>query len=255
MAPCPPIVRLDEGAEYHASKEQLWLLDKWHQFWGEVRDQRKKVKGDLYIVSNGDATEGAHHQTTQILSGNLEAQTYALYQLFDVPMALKPDKVFIVRGTEAHVGQSAQSEESLGRHYGSERSPTGTWSWWELPMELHGIRLDFRHHGRVGGRPWTRGSGIGALAFQIWVNHVENDLPYPHLAIRSHRHTHQDSGDLYKTRAIVTPAWQLMTAHGHKVVAEELADLGGLIVTVFPEGRYEVKVVRFRPDPTPAWKP
>lgn len=256
LAPCPPIVRLDEGGNYTPSKAQRWLWQLWGDYWQRVEAERKEQKADLYVISNGDAVEGNHHQTTQILSGNLEAQSYVLEEAFKYPLALKPERIFVVRGTEAHVGPAASHEEALGRRLGAEREPeTHTWSWWELPLDIHGVRIDCRHHGRVGGRPWTRGSGIGALAFQIWTEHVENEFPAPHLAIRSHRHQYADSFDLYRTRAIVTPAWQLLTSHAHKVVTESIADIGGLIVTVFPDSTYKVQVVRHRPAPTPAWKP
>lgn len=254
LAPCPPTVRLDEGGNYTASKAQRWLLHNWHDYWKKVEAERDKHKADFFLLSNGDATEGNHHQTTQILSGNLEAQTYVVQELFAVPMALKPDKVFVVRGTEAHVGASGQSEEALGRHLKAEREPeTHTWSWWHLRLTIHGVRIDCQHHGRVGTRPWTRGSGIGALAFQIWAEHAENDEPYPHLAIRSHRHQYADSFGMYKTRTIGTPAWQLKTSHAHKVAAESIVPSGGVIVTVFPDGKYEVQPVLYKPSLPKAW--
>lgn len=254
LAPCPPTVRLDEGGNYTASKAQRWLWDNWKDYWKKVEAVRKKQGADLYVVSNGDATEGDHHKTTQILSGNLEAQTYVLHEAFAIPKSLTPDAIFIVRGTEAHVGPSAQSEEALGRSLKAEREPeTHTWSWWHLRMAVHGTRLDFQHHGRVGTRPWTRASGIGALAFQVWAEHTENDLEPPHLAIRSHRHQYADSYDLYKTRAIGTPAWQLKTAHGHKVAAESITPVGGVILTIQSTGRYEVTPVLYQPSLPKAW--
>lgn len=254
---CPPSVRLDDGGNYTPSKAQRWLWEQWTgKYWPDVARTRKEQGGSLYVVCNGDATEGDHHKSTQILSGNLEAQSYALNETFKVPQALSPDRWFVVRGTEAHVGPSGSSEEALGRHLKAEQDPeTHTWSRWHLRMEVHGIRLDFQHHGRVGTRPWTRASGIGALAFQIYVEHMENEEPYPHLAIRSHRHVYADSFDTYKTRAIGTPAWQLKTAHAHKVAAESIASIGGLIITIYPDARYDVQVKLYRVALPSIWRP
>lgn len=251
---CPPEgVRVDDDSEYHPTKAQKWIWNNWEGFWNEVDDRRKSLDAETYGLYNGDAVEGDHHGTSQIISRNPEPQTYITERVFGVPQNLS--KIFVVRGTEAHVGPGGSSEEHLAKRLKAQRNPTTkTHSWWHLRLNIHGVRLDFQHHGRTGTRPWTKTSVVGALAAEIFYEHARTGNPHPHLAIRSHRHVYADSYDAHPTRVIQTPAWQLKTAHAHKVAPESIADIGGVIITVFPNGKYEVETKLYRPELPPVWK-
>lgn len=258
VAAIPPEgVLLDEGDKYLPSKASLWLWNNWVLFWSEVRDHVSAVGGELWNVFNGDLVEGNHHGTTQIVSGNPESQAYLCQRVFGVPQALQPRHTFIVRGTEAHVGPSGASEEAFARSIKAERNPeTGKWSWWHLRLTPYGVLMDFQHHpsGR-GGLPWTGPQMASRGAFRIWSEHALRGMPHPKLAIRSHTHVTRDSGDAYPTRLIVTPSWQLKTAHAHKVAADSIADVGGLIVTVMPDASYTVRTLLFCPGVPKPWTP
>jgi len=212
---------------------------------------RRDHRADLYVLINGDATEGHHHQTTQVISGGEEAQAYAVEQTFLEVKKRKPKAVFVVRGTECHVGQS---EEALGRYLGSEKDvETGNWSRWHWRIDLNDLLIDAQHHGRVGTRPWTQRNATLALAGQIWIEHTKRGLPAPHLAIRSHRHVWADSHDAWPTRVIQTPSFQLKTAYAHKVAADNIADVGGIIVVINPAGRYSVVPALYTPELPRVW--
>jgi hypothetical protein len=252
---CPPEgVRLDDDGAYNPSKAQRWLWANWLDYWAAVKATRDAHKAELRCIYNGDLSEGDHHGTSQIISRNPEPAAYVSERVFSVPGDLKPDRSFVIRGTEAHVGPSGATEEAWARRMKAEKNPeTKTWSWWHLRFQVHGVRFDFQHHGRTGGRPWTRAGVVGALAAEIFYEHARCEIPYPHVAIRSHRHTYADSHDAHPTRVIQTPAWQLKTAHAHKVVPESIADVGGIIVTVQPDGQYEVRTKLYRPELPPVW--
>jgi hypothetical protein len=246
---CPPEgVRLDDDGAYHPSKAQKWTWECWEKFWKAVGERRTAEKALLFNAFNGDASEGDHHGTSQIISRNPEPASYIADRVFGVAKALSPDKTYVIRGTEAHVGPAGATEEAWARGLKAERCPdTKTWSWFRLRLNIHGVRLDFQHHGRTGTRPWTKTSVVGALAAEIFYEHCAAELKHPHLAIRSHRHTYADSYDAHPTRVIQTPAWQLKTAHGHKVAPESLADIGGIIVTVYPDSTYDVERKLYKP--------
>jgi len=253
---CPPEgVQLDDAGFYHPSKSQSWLWDCWEDYWQQIKARQKAAKADLIIVCNGDAVDGDHHQTSQIISRNMEVQGYVASRVFDVPLALSPSHLFIVRGTEVHVGPSGSSEEALAKSLKAERSTeTQNWSHWELPLLIHGCRLNFQHHASVGGLPWTKPGAIARLAFRIWVDYLQRGEDAPHLAIRSHLHNYMDSYGSHPTRAIITPAWQLKTAHAHKVVPESIADIGGLAIMVDVKGGYQVDPILYRPARPQTWR-
>lgn len=256
---CPEVVSLDDGGEYRASKVQRWLFQCWEQYWARVGDVRAQLKAELYVVFNGDLVEGDHHNTSKIISRNLGAQKIAVAEIVKVPLALKPDRIVVVRGTEAHVGDSGSSEESVADGLKRDKRPivcdqeTGAASWWHWRPELQGVRLDITHHGRAGQRQHTEASAMALYAHDIFLAHTKDGDPHPHLSMRGHHHRWGDSGDAAPTRVVRSGCWQFGTGHVKKVAPDTLPGIGGHIVTIH-DGEYEVQKVSFKPT-RPTWRP
>lgn len=259
VALCPPRITLDDGGTYEASKAQAWLWAKWGAFYARVEEVRRAYDAILVEAFNGDMTEGDHHRTTQILSGNPTAQAAVVNELMRVPLALKPDHLLFIRGTEAHVGPSAAFEERIATGLRKDGWPvirdevTGNSSHWHHVIEHQGVRVDLAHHGKFGSRPSTKMNTVIALAFDLFTRAAIDGRPHPHLAVRSHMHQFGDTGSAYPTRLIQMPAWQLATAYIHRLNPGAIADVGGLII-VIAEGRLTVEPVIYRPDPAPSWR-
>ena len=257
VALCPPKVTLDDGGEYHASKAQRWLWERWQAYWEQVEQTRRRLGAHLIQVFNGDLTEGDHHKTTQILSGNPTAQAAVVNAAMKVPLALKPDGIVGIRGTEAHVGPSAAFEERIFLGLKKDGWPvrvdeeTGNASHWHWTFEHQGVRLDIAHHGKFGSRPSTKMNTVIALAFDIFTRAHIDGRQHPHLAVRSHMHQFGDTGTSYPTRLIQMPAWQLATAYIHRLNPGAIADVGGIIVTI-DRGQLTVEPVIYRPEPRKA---
>jgi hypothetical protein len=258
VALCPPRIALDDGGAYDASKAQRWVWQNWLAFWKRVAAVRKEHHASLIAAFNGDMTEGDHHKSTQVLSGNPTAQAAVVNEAMRIPLALSPDQLFFIRGTEAHVGASAAFEERIAAGLLKDKRPvigdsaTGTASHWHARIEIDGVRIDMAHHGRVGTRPWTKPNVTMNLAAEIFYNHALHGIPHPHLAFRSHMHQFVDTGCTHPVRVIQTPAWQLATAFIHRIAPGSIADVGGIIV-VIKNGRYEVEPVIYHPDPPAQW--
>jgi hypothetical protein len=176
------------------------------------------------------------------------------------PLLLEPDRMFFVRGTEAHVGKSAAYEERIARGLQKDGRPvegdpdTGTASWWHLRMDVNGLLLDVAHHGRTGMREHTRANAANLYAHDILLSHVKSGDPVPGLCIRGHFHKWMDSHDAAPVRVIGLPCWQLKTAFAHRIAADSMADIGGLIVVVDEDGTYEVEKVKFPYKRGHTWK-
>jgi hypothetical protein len=252
VALCPPKILLDDGGEYHASKAQLWIWERWLAYWAQVEQVRRQMNATLVQVYNGDLTEGDHHKTTQILSGNPTAQAAVVNEVLRVPLALKPDRIVGIRGTEAHVGPSAAFEERIFTGLRKDGWPvvrdedTGNSSHWHWTLDHQGVRLDIAHHGKFGSRPSTKMNTVIALAFDIFSRAAIDGRPYPHLAVRSHMHQFGDTGSAYPTRLIQMPAWQLATAFIHRINPGAIADVGGIIVTI-ADGKLDIIPVIYKP--------
>jgi hypothetical protein len=255
----PDKITLDDGGEYHASKAQRWLMQCWQRYWERVANRRDELGAELYTVFNGDAVDGDHHNTSQIASRNPNAQAAIWNAVMAIPLALKPDRIAVIRGTEAHVGQSASAEERIADGLRRDKRPiitepdTGTASWWHWRPELQGVKLDITHHGRIGQRENTRSSQIVLYAHDIHLSYSKNGERPPDLALRGHNHKVADSFDAVKPRVVATGAWQLGTGHVHKVQPDSLADIQGVIVKI-QDGAYDVEKVHFHAE-RPTWRP
>lgn len=263
VALCPPEIDLDDGGAYKASRVQQWMWQSWADFWAKVQTVRREADADLYTLFNGDLVDGNHHGTTQILSGNPNAQAAVVNACIQVPLSLKPEKIWVIRGTDAHVGQSACSEERIADGLRRDKRPivtetyTKSASHWHARAEIHGWRFDFAHHGRVGTRPWTKPNVVINLAAEIFIEHAIEDFDAnreptaPHIAIRSHMHQFVDTGNAHRTRVIQTPAWQLATSFINRIAPGKLGEVGGIIVTIEPDRCPDVRPVIYKADATP----
>jgi hypothetical protein len=246
--------RIDDGSSYSPSDAQVWLWQQWVAYWAEV--ERVSKGRDLYILLNGDVTEGDHHGTYQIISRHPGTELAVADACLAVPMRVRPAGVVIVRGTEAHVGKGAALEELVARHLRAQGTTViedgHRLTHWHWQGEIGGVLVDAAHHGRMGTRPWTKANAVLGLAAEIWMHHAQSGRRAPDLAFRSHFHQLADSHDAFPTRVIQTPAWQLATAYVHRVAPGALADVGGIICEL-EDGRAAVTKWRARPSPTPIW--
>ena len=148
------------------------------------------LNADLITLFNGDAIEGQHHKTTQIMSGNPNAQAAAWNEIIRVPLALKPKHIVMTRGTSAHVGESASGEERIADGLRRDKRPivsdpeTGAASLWHWYADLQGVRIDATHHGRIGQREHTRASGMALYAHDVHLSYTKRGELPPHLAFR-----------------------------------------------------------------------
>ena len=256
---CPPEgFELDDGGVQLPNKLQRWLWERWEAAWAEYGRVVDDLRPDSQtLILNGDLVDGIHHQSPQVAP--LVGQHFrAAHELLKRgPLAYKPDAVHVVRGTESHVGRAGELEEGLARALQKQEGvpivedpDTGqATSYWRR-LEIDGVRLDLRHHGRMGQRAHTRGPYSRWYAQDIELEHYLDGEPAPHLALRSHLHKYMDSGLSHRwtTRVVSLPCWQMMTAYAHRITAESLSDIGIVLFTI-KDGRLgEPNPILFPPD-------
>jgi hypothetical protein len=247
-----PKTPLDDGGSYMASLGQRWLWRHWNQFCTAAIDTATTWKAPLIAVFNGDLIETDFKlRSDQIVTRN-RATLLRMVQEVMRPLVDYSEQVYIVRGTEAHTGKSGEYESMIGQDLTNAvpaDEKNSVYSWWHLEMDVNGVTFDIAHHGKLGMLPWTKANGAHSLAGQLIIEYAEEGLKPPAVAIRSHLHRYADTGANFETvRLFATPAWQLATAYVHRAVrGRKRADIGGLIFTCWPDGRYDVEVARYRP--------
>jgi hypothetical protein len=246
---CQPALQLDDGGSYSPSKTQRWINDCWAQMIDTVTQMRL---GRLITVFNGDICEGdTKRRTYQVISRNPANILSHAADVID-PIAKMSDKLYFVRGTEAHVGKSAWYEEQMGRDFSGAKEPsTKARSWYHLKLELDGVRLDIAHHTNMSGLPWTSPQAASKLAARVLMTYAKRDERPPHLVIRGHVHRWADSHDDYPVRAVISGGWQAATGYISKIEPGALGELGAILVHC-DRGRAEVHKIRFD-EPRRSW--
>jgi hypothetical protein len=226
-----PTLQLDDGDQVHASIARRWLF---HTFEDILKKAEEKKRGELYGLINGDAVElAAKHPSLQVISKNQEEARRMAEEVFE-PMFAMCKGVFVTRGTRAHVGLSAQTEEAFARNFTNTipNPDTDNHSWEWLPLEFDGVRMDICHHPQAGagGRPMNKQAGVNRIASDTLFSYANKRKAPPHLVIRSHLHAYRDSYDAFVTRAIITPAMSLLTEHTYRIGINTSEKIGALLV-------------------------
>lgn len=237
---CPPKgVKLDGGGTYHPSDAQLWMFEKWKEMWAWADMYRKKEK--CFVIIGGDTTDGRHHDSTTQISQNLSDQENIAYALLAPIVDWAGGNVYMIRGTPAHVGESAENEERLASRLGCKRMPDGLHSAYELNLEFgEGILLNSMHHIGVSSNTRTKSTALMAELAETWANVGRWGGRLPDILDRHHAHEYVKvematvSGDAF---AVVAPGWQLKTPFASKIAGARTAvpQVGGVFYTYSPK--------------------
>ena len=233
---------LDDGGIYHCSKSQKWLSNCFQDFLTTV----KSLDGDKIFVLNGDIIDLNKHSKHQLITSNISVAIDHASDLLEFTIKDLANKIYIVRGTEAHVGSVAEYEDLVARRLNAERDDYGSSTHWSLLLDVNGVVFDIAHHGVVGQKQWTRTHPLDSLAANTIIEATKNNSILPNVIIRSHLHTHADTHDNYPVRVIQTPAWQLATSFSYRIGAG-IADIGGLIFRC-DNGNYELIKKLYKPE-------
>ena len=121
---CPPTVELDGGGHYNSSRLQNIVWNWWLEFWYEWVPHI--CHGEPFaVVFNGDLCDGSHHGSVTQITHNIKDQERIAISVLQ-PIAERAAAVYVIRGTEAHVGKSAQYEEATAKELGAIPDETGT---------------------------------------------------------------------------------------------------------------------------------
>ncbi len=241
LALCPPEgATLDDGGPYKQSPLQKKLWKYWRIFWDEFIPEA--TKGEPYgIVINGDAVEGTHHKATTPISHNPEDQRRIAVGIIKPLVDLCEGRLWMVRGTEAHVGNSACDEENVAKQVGAIPNKEGQHARWDLWKTIgNDYLVHCLHHIGTTGSQAYEATAVHKELVEEFIEAGRWRRRPPDCIVRSHRHRAfqinipigADSGETGNALGLVTPAWQGKTPFAWKIPGARLAtpQFGGILI-------------------------
>lgn len=221
---CPPLFNLDDGGTYRASQVQREL---WRAWLGTIERVKEYAGGaPVTWVFGGDMIEGdAKGRTYQVITRN-RADMLKLAAEVIAPAVDISQRVYFLRGTEAHTGKSASLDEQLADDCEIAARAPNSASWWELRLNVDGYRIYTTHHppGSVRNPKLAREKVIfSALSW--------GEDP-PDLAVFFHVHHVNDTGLIARPRIVTCPAWTLRNAYNYRSGLIERPQVGLVVATV-----------------------
>jgi len=219
---------------------QTWLWSCWLD---AVEKAIAHFKGRPFVVIvNGDCIEGRHHGTTEIVAAKNADHSSAATECLR-PLVKSAFKAYFTAGTECHVGDW---EKKIAAELGGE------WCGDKALIEINGTLLDVAHHMPTSARAYLEAGAMSISLGNARLNYARVGQRVPRVYLRGHRHTggyYSDGHALF----LVTPAWQLLTRYGFKVVTDSICRPGLAILDwdATPDGELpSVQLLTYDPEET-----
>lgn len=242
----PPVVKLDDGSRRLHNDDQAWSWESWLDYWQIIYNEKVERKQPVVVIFNAEIADiNKHSPAEQVVHDEATAIDIAIETI--TPALDVGDIFFVTRGTEAHSGKLSSLDEIVAQRIGAQKNRArGTWSWYNLFLEVAGVTFDVGHHpGHGHMRPWTRGGGANRLAMSI-VNayHDAGETP-PQITLRGHNHKYEDSGRNFSTLAVINHSWKTSDSFGYRIGAgRHTLPIGGQVFYC-KNGRYLHDDIRY----------
>jgi hypothetical protein len=227
-------IRLDDGGWYEPSAFQRKLAGMWNMFWTEFVPS---VTSDepFAVCINGDTIDGIHHESVTQLSHNLLDQRRIAYDCL-APIRDKAVEFYMLRGTEVHVGKSAQHEEALAESLGAKKNKEGQHARYDLWIKVGGDYLaHIMHHIGTSGSQSYETTAIHKELVEEYIEAGRWHEESPQIVIRSHRH--RMAGTLVPIEeglaySLTCPGWQGKTPFTWRIQGARNSEpqFGGIVI-------------------------
>lgn len=190
-------VTVDEAGGWHYKNNPHYYLNSkqlriWRHFESGVDNLsvfRKRYDCDLIIIVEGDAIDGDHHGTHELVTANESEQMLSHVEMMKWVMDKMEfqaglDKLIYIEGTESHV---RDNEEVISQFLPAEKF--GRFSCIPfLELEVQGNLLWMYHHGVAAGYSYSQGAGLYNYIKGIYIDRRMNQKRPPNLVMTAHTH-------------------------------------------------------------------
>lgn len=191
------------------------------------------------IVFNGDAIEGVHHGSIQIMSPNIKHQNEIHIELMEEFLkrcdfsVSNGDELYYISGTESHTGWEEYGFKEHFEHLGARYMD-------DLRLMVNGVEFWYTHHGPNPGKGANEGNALRNWLRDIYFDCMKSNTKPPDMVItghfhKSHYNTYNDSYQ-HTIHGIVLPSWQRKTRYAFRVAPFQRNDIGLSRIIVTADG-------------------
>lgn len=212
----PPEVILENGSgRSHSNNKKLqWI---WKSFLESTKQALEVIDGDAFILTlNGDLIEGIHHRSDEVVAAKIIEHVNIAVECFR-PLVEEAHSVKVTKGTECHV---RDMETVFMRELGIPGKAKDVQQY-----SINGCLVDVRHHMPATSRLHLESGGLGVAMANCRSNILRAGHAMPKVFARAHRHCGGDYCD-GESMILVTPPFQMLTRHAHKVVTDAIPRVG-----------------------------
>jgi hypothetical protein len=218
----------------------------------ELAAQNRRGKR-LIVVHDGDAIEGVHHDTHQIITPNKAEQSALHIELMNEFLkSVKFNKnggdlLYYVNGTETHTGDV---EQSIAKDLRAERNPAGGHVFDLLEMNINGRLLWFVHHGKKRGAGANEGNELRNWLRDVYWDCIKRNVQPPDFIVTGHTHTpaYQNyviprDNSFHIIHGVICPSWQEKTRYAHQVSPVDRNEIGAVYLEVRADGEIKTPII------------
>jgi hypothetical protein len=246
--------QLPDDNLYDQNRYQETTWRYWEHFWKKWVPKTIGKSKDVRVVINGDLIDGFHHDTVNIMSASLPYQEFAAKKVLGELDHY--DGLYVVRGTDAHAGIGAGSEEKIARDIGARKcdEESGNYSDYQLWITVDKVPFNFAHHISTTSSAAYESSAPMRELVTTFVEAAQWGRPMPRIIVRSHRHRFIPVAvpSIHgRIRVIITPGWQLRTPFVERIDRMRMPHIGGVIFKVEDDECQDIEKIYPLPMPKP----
>jgi UDP-2,3-diacylglucosamine pyrophosphatase LpxH len=229
-------------------------MEMWAHFLKCGEFAREHRRGKRLIMAHvGDAIEGTHHGTRQVVTYVKDEQAEVHTSLMDTFLKLAKfsrkagDKLYYISGTEVHVHDK---EDKIAEDLPAEPNPEGGHVFEHLELEVNGRRVWFVHHGPARGKGANEGNALRNWLRDIYYDALKLGVEPPDVVITGHTHTPTygnfiaSRGDSFHVlHGVICPSWQRKTRFAYKVAPVERNEVGAVFLEIRADGEIRMPVI------------
>ena len=207
----------------------------------------------LIVIHDGDAIEGYHHNTTQVITSNKKEQAELHIELMDTFLRHTKwskqdgDQLYYVSGTETHTGDV---EHGIAKDLSAERNPYGGRIFDRLELKINNRLLWFVHHGKSRGDGANEGNALRNWLRDVYWDCAKSRRQPPDFVCTGHTHTpayntyvipHENG--YHTMHGLICPSWQEKTRYAYKVAPLNKNEIGAVYLEIKGTGEIKTPVI------------